>query len=289
MMESYDERVRRAAEAIERADALLIGGGAGLSTAAGVDYAGMGYRREFADFIERYGVDDLYSLGFYPFKTPEEYWAQWARHILFARFDPPALPLYRRLYDLVRDRPYFVLTTNVDGQFQKAGFADEHIFATQGDYSMLQCAKGCHDTLYPDEDLMRRMDASTQECRIASDLVPICPVCGGPMAPNLRADAYFVQDSHWYEADERYGAFVNRYGGGNLVMLELGVGFNTPGIIRFPFERRTYANERATLVRMNKDYPEGPAETASRTVAFVEDMQACVADICAHGRKEQRA
>lgn len=180
-----------------------------------------------------------------------------------------------------------MLTTNVDGQFGKAGFNAQRVFAVQGDYGLLQCAKGCHDTLYPDEALVRRMVAETKDCRVPTSLISRRSRCGERMVPNLRADAFFVQDAAWYEANERFERFSEQFEGKQLVMLELGVGFNTPGIIRFPFERRTYGNPRATLVRMNKDYPYGPKETETRTIAFTEDMAACVDDVLAAVRRKR--
>lgn len=267
----FPERIDMARAAIEQADGLLIGAGAGLSTAAGLVYSGPRFTEHFAPFIARYGMTDMYSAGFHPFASDEERWGYWAQHIGVNRFDPPGLPLYRALADFVEPIDHFVLTTNVDHQFQKAGFDPDTVFAVQGDYGLMQCSVGCHDRLYDDQALVARMRAATIDCVIPSELVPHCPVCGGPMEPNLRKDEHFVQDPAWYEAQRRYHDFLDAHEDGDLVLLEIGVGFNTPGIIRFPFEQFVYTHPRARLVRINRDHPHGPVENRDRTIAFGED------------------
>lgn len=278
-MDSYEERLERAASAVATADRVLIGAGAGLSAAAGLAYSGPRFTDNFADFIEKYGVEDMYSASFYPFKTPEELWAHWARHIHVNRFAEPPAELYRALLRLVERKDYFVITTNVESQFEKAGFPAERIFEVQGNYAYLQCAEACHDTLYYNEDIVERMLAATSDCRIPTSLVPVCPVCGGGMDVNLRHNERFVQDSAWRAAGRRFKAFANGRAGSRVVYLELGVGFNTPGIIRYPFERLVYGDEAAALVRLNRDDPRGFPETADRTVAFDEDMGAVIGDL----------
>lgn len=268
----FDRKIECAARAIAGAEYLLIGGGAGLSAAAGLTYSGPRFTGNFADFIERYRFTDLYTSSFYPFETSEELWAYWARHIDQYRFAPPAMALYRQLHDLTRKKPYFILTTNVDGQFQKAGFDAAHIFAVQGDYGKLQCSVGCHDMLYDDEAMVARWLTGTRHCRIPAELVPTCPICGGPMDVNLRHNEYFVEDDAWREAAARYEEYVREVDGRQLVLLELGVGFNTPGIIRFAFELMTYQKPNVTLIRVNRDHPDGFRETAVKTLAFSEDM-----------------
>ncbi len=271
-MKPFAERLEQAKAAMKSAAGILLGAGAGLSDAAGLTYSGKRFEEHFADFIPRYGMTDMYSSAFYPFQTEEERWAYWARHIAVNRYDTPATELYKALCRLVSDKAYFVITTNVDHQFDKAGFPAGKIFAVQGDYGYLQCAQGCHDTLYDNEALVGTLLASTQGCKIPSALVPKCPVCGGKMEVNLRKDHYFVEDDRWRLAAERYVAFVKEYGGERIVFLELGVGYNTPGIIRFPFEQLTYANPSATLIRMNREYPQGARENAKRTISFDENM-----------------
>lgn len=278
-MEQYEERVKNAKTALEKADYLLLGAGAGLSAAAGLDYSGRRFTDNFSDFIEKYGLTDMYSATFYPFEAPEESWAHWARHIDVNRFSQGATPLYRDLLRLVQNKEYFVITTNVEAQFVKAGFPAEKVFATQGDYAYLQCAVGCHNRLYDNEALIKQMAAETKDCRIPAVLVPVCPVCGGPMTVNLRKDEHFVEDDAWHRASKRYEAFLKKAAGGRIVLLELGVGFNTPGIIRYPFEQLTYRSPQATLLRLNRDKPDGAKENEEKTIVFDEDMTRVVAAI----------
>lgn len=279
MQGNYRERIDRAREALSRAGFIVIGGDAGLSEAAGLHYSGSRFEENFVDFKGRYGMTDMYTAGFYPFGTQEEKWAYWSRHILLNRWAPPALPLYKALYALVRDKNYFVLTTNVDGQFEKAGFDPARTFAVQGDYGQIQCAKGCHDKLYGDETLVREMAAEQKDCRIPSRLVPKCPVCGGEMEVHVRKDGYFVQDKAWYEAADRYDKFIAGVAGKRTVFLEAGVGYNTPAIIRFPFERMVYRNDRASLIRINRDYPGPIDENRERTISFSEEMKQVISDL----------
>lgn len=268
----FRQRLEQAREALLRADFLLLGGGAGLSAAAGLDYGGARFDKYFSDYKERYGISDMYAGMFYLFGSAEERWAHHARHILVNRFEEPASPLYRRLFSLFGGREHFVITTNVESQFEKAGFDAAKIFEVQGNYGFLQCAKGCHDRLYADEGLVREMVGKTREFRIPSALIPRCPVCGEEMEIHIRKDARFVENADWHRMRERYEAFLQRAARGRTVLLELGVGFNTPGIIRFPFEQMTYENENATLIRCNRDAPEGFPETRKRTIAFTENM-----------------
>lgn len=274
MKESLQNRIDKLHSLIQAAECVIVGGGSGLSSAAGLTYSGERFTANFGDFIKRYDLTDMYSAAFYPFKTQEEKWAYWSRHILLNRWQPPALPLYQTLFELVGDKDYFVITTNVDAQFYKAGFAQDRIFAVQGDYGKLQCAKGCHDTLYDNQNLVRRMVSEQKDCRVPSALVPKCPVCGGEMEVNIRKDLYFVQDRTWYAAKKRYEDFYDRACGKNTVLLELGVGYNTPTIIRFPFERMVYENKGAFLVRMNTQYPEAIPENAAKTLSFGDDISA---------------
>ncbi len=276
-MNSFSERIKIAREKIEKADAVVIGAGAGLSAAAGLDYSGPAFKKEFADYIEKYHFPDLYSSSFYDFPTEEERWARWARHINYARFRPEAFPLYKELFDLVKDRNYFVITTNVDGQFRKAGFDPEKIFEVQGDYGLMQCATGCHPKVYSDKEAVETILKHSHDLTVDSKYLPVCPVCGGNMDVHVRKNQFFVQDENWDKAAERYEKFMTRYvDGGPAVLLELGIGFNTPTIIRYPFEQVTYHNPQATLIRINSEYPHGPKVTAARTIPFTENMQEVV-------------
>ncbi len=273
-MNSFSDRIRIAREKLAEANAVVIGAGAGLSAAAGLDYSGPKFKKEFADYIEKYHFPDLYSSSFYDFPTEEERWARWARHIDYARFRPETLPLYKDLLDLVKGRNYFVITTNVDAQFYKAGFAPEKVFEIQGDYGEMQCAVGCHPKVYSDKDTVETILKHSHDLTVDSKYVPVCPVCGGNMDVHVRKNQFFIQDEIWDKAAERYEDFMARYADkGKVVLLELGVGFNTPTIIRYPFEQITYHNPQATLIRLNSDYPHGPKETAARTIAFTENME----------------
>lgn len=275
-MKTYKERIKNASDALKNAEYILIGAGAGLSDAAGLKYSGKRFTDRFADFIEKYGMEDLYSSSFYTFETLEEKWAYWARHISLNRYETPSTELYKKLHNLVNEKKYFVLTTNVEHQFWKAGFPDEKIFATQGDYGYIQCAKGCHAKLYDNEMLVSEMLKQTNDCKIPSGLVPKCPVCGGEMDVNVRKDEYFIQDEAWDKAYGNYSSFLKEIEKKKVVFMELGVGFNTPTIIRYPFEQLTYVNPNATIIRLNKDYPDGAVENENKTIAFKEDMMEAI-------------
>ena len=271
-MERFVQRLDKAKKAIDEADYIIIGAGAGLSTAAGVEYTGERFEKYFKDFIAEYGFTDMYSSGFYPFKSQEEKWAYWARHVFANRYDVGKTDVYQKLLKLVENKDYFVLTTNVEHQFWINGFEDDRIFATQGDYGLLQCEKGCHDKLYPNRDQVFEWVDKTENFRIPSDLVPKCPVCGGNMDLNLRKDSYFVEDAKWHEMNGNYSSFLNKIDG-KFVFLEIGVGFNTPGIIRYPFEQMTYNNDDATLIRLNLDYPQAIPENKDKTISFDENVE----------------
>ena len=244
-------------KALLEADAIIVGAGAGLSTSAGFTYSGERFERHFADFIRQYGFTDMYSAGFYPFPSEEEHWAYWSRHIYYNRYVPAPKPVYDNLLKLLKDKDYFVITTNVDHQFQKAGFDKQRLFYTQGDYGLFQCAKPCHQKTYDNEETIRKMIAVQVETRhgtslqIPSELVPRCPVCGGPMKVNLRADETFVEDEGWHAASERYTEFIRRHKDGRVLFLDLGSGGNTPVIFKIPFIRWTMQNPNATYATVN--------------------------------------
>ena len=261
--DGYESRLLRLRNALDHADYVVIGAGAGLSAAAGITYSGKRFADNFTDFIARYGLTDMYSSAFYPFQTEEERWAYWARHILMNRYDMPATDLYRLLFKVIGRKDYFVITTNVDGLFEKSGFESERIFAVQGDYACLQCAERCHDKLYYNENLVREMVRQTKDCRIPTELVPRCPVCGGKMDVHVRKDHYFVQDNQWYASYGRYQDFMEKAYNGNTILLEFGVGYNTPTIIRFPFERLAAQKRNITLARINKDFSNAQCRVAN--------------------------
>ena len=280
--DAYEDQIDRAAKNIRNTDCVIIGAGAGASTAAGIQYGGKRFTDNFAEFIKKYGeyyMTDMYAAGFYPYPSEEAKWGYWSKHALMNRFDPPALPLYTELYDLVKNKEYFVLTTNVDHQFYKAGFDEKRIFATQGDYGKIQCQKACHSKTYDAKDLFRKMDKARRDCLIPSELVPKCPVCGGNMAMNLRCDNYFVEDEAWHEAADRYAGFLEQHKDKKVVLLELGVGFNTPIIIRFPFEKMVRENSSYSLIRMNMDEAVVPESFGKRAIGIGGDMAKPITDI----------
>lgn len=276
---SFSERVDLATKAICDADAILIGAGAGLSAAAGLRYSGREFEHEFADYIKEYHFPDLYSSSFHEFATEEERWARWARHIDFIRFRPGAMPLYRELLALIGRKNYFVITTNVDAQFRKSGFDEDRIFDVQGDYGLMQCARACHDTLYDDRKTVEEINAHAHDLTVDSCFVPHCPVCGGRMDVHVRVNGNFIEDGNWHSMAENYYAFLEKYKSSRLVLLELGVGFNTPTIIRYPFEHITYANPSATIIRLNSEYPQSSPEIKRQTISFDEDMSRIIAKL----------
>ena len=280
--DAYEDQIDRAAKNIRNTDCVIIGAGAGASTAAGIQYGGKRFTDNFAEFIKKYGeyyMTDMYAAGFYPYPSEEAKWGYWSKHALMNRFDPPALPLYTELYDIVKNKEYFVLTTNVDHQFYKAGFDEKRIFATQGDYGKIQCQKACHPKTYDAKDLFRKMDKARRDCLIPSELVPKCPVCGGNMAMNLRCDNYFVEDEAWHEAADRYADFLEQNKDKKVVLLELGVGFNTPIIIRFPFEKMVRENSSYSLIRLNMDEAVVPESFGKRAIGIGGDMAKAITDI----------
>ena len=278
-MEEYNSRIIQAKQAIKQADYIIIGAGAGLSTAAGLLYSGEKFKKDFKEFIEKYHFEDLYSASFYNFKTQEEKWAFFAKMIKLNRYNETPLKLYQELYEIVKNKEYFVLSTNVDGQFYNSGFDRKKVFEIQGDYSYLQCENACHNKLYNNRDLVEKWLQNTKDCEIPSNLIMKCPVCGGNMDMNLRKDENFVQDEHWYEMSQRYDEFLNKIQNKNVVLVEIGVGFNTPGIIRFPFEQMTANNVKTTLIRINKDYPLPMLEIRNRTISFDEDTNKIIEDL----------
>ncbi|WP_366520327.1 Sir2 family NAD-dependent protein deacetylase [Fibrobacter sp.] len=259
-------------KALCEADAIVVGAGAGLSTSAGFTYSGERFQQHFADFIEKYGFTDMYSAGFYPFPTEEEHWAYWSRHIYYNRYVPAPKPVYDNLLKLLKDKDYFVITTNVDHQFQKAGFDKQRLFYTQGDYGLFQCAKPCHQKTYDNEELVKRMIAEQMDMRIPSELIPRCPVCGGPIKVNLRADETFVEDEGWHTASERYTEFIRRHKDGKVLFLDLGSGGNTPVIFKIPFIRWTMQNPNATYATVNLGEAFTVDQIADRSIVINGDI-----------------
>lgn len=248
---SFSDKITLLAEKISSANAVIIGAGAGLSTSAGLTYSGERFDKYFTDFKEKYGFTDMYYGGFYPYKTLEEYWAYWSRYIYINRYTDAPKTVYADLLRLVKDKNYFVITTNVDHQFQKAGFDKKRLFYTQGDYGLFQCSKPCCNKTYDNESIVKEMTERQKDMKIPTELIPKCSVCGAPMTMNLRADDTFVQDEGWYAASGRYSDFLRRHKNLNVLYLELGVGSNTPIIIKYPFWRMTAENKNAFYACIN--------------------------------------
>ena len=287
--ENLTEKMEQFRIALAEADAVIIGAGAGLSTSAGFTYGGERFQKYFSDFAYRYGFNDMYSGGFYPYDTLEEYWAYWSRYIYINRYQNVPKPVYEKLYELVREKDYFVLTTNVDHCFQKAGFDKKHLFYTQGDYGLFQCSEPCCQETYDNEETIRNMvlaqgyeirpdgtlglpDGKRPGMRIPSELVPRCSHCGRPMTMNLRADASFVEDEGWHQASERYAEFLRRHQNLKLLFLELGVGYNTPVIIKYPFMNMVAQNKNYTYVCFNYGEAYAPDEIKKQSICVNGDI-----------------
>ena len=270
--DGYSVELRRVKDALSAADAVIIGAGAGLSASAGYVYSGKRFHENFHDFEVKYNFHDMYTGGFYPYETPEEKWAYWSRYVYINRYTDALRPVYDDLLRLVADKNYFVITTNVDHCFQKAGFDKTRLFYTQGDYGLFQCAKPCHRKTYDNEETVKKMYALQRDMKVPSELIPRCPVCGGPMSMNLRADDTFVEDDGWIKACDRYNAFVSENRHKRVAFLELGVGGNTPVIIKYPFWRMTAENEKAIYVCVNYGEAVCPDRIKDRSVLIDGDV-----------------
>ena len=265
-------KTERLKKEIETADAIVIGAGAGLSTAAGFTYSGERFERFFSDFELKYGFNDMYSGGFFPFETHEEMWAYWSRFIWCNRYTDIDNGTYKALFELVKDKDYFVITTNVDHQFQKAGFDKNRLFYTQGDYGLFQCSEPCHDKTYDNEEIVKDMIEFQENMKIRSNLIPKCPKCGKPMTMNLRSDDKFVEDEGWHKAAERYDDFLQNHKGRHILFLELGVGYNTPVIIKYPFWKMTAQNKNAVYACLNYGEAYAPADIAQQSICINGDI-----------------
>lgn len=275
--ETFSAQIDRLREALDRADAVIIGAGAGLSTSAGFVYDGERFQEHFGDFEAKYGFHDMYSGGFYPYSTPEEHWAYWSRYIWVNRYMDAPKPVYQDLLALVAGKDYFVLTTNVDHCFQKAGFDKSRLFYTQGDYGLFQCSDPCCQETWDNEEQIRRMVEEQRDRKVPTELIPHCPKCGKPMTMNLRADDKFVEDEGWHRAAQRYVDFLRRHDGQRILFLELGVGYNTPGIIKRPFWQMTAQNPKAVYACVNLGQAACPEEIKGQAICIDSDIAAVLA------------
>ena len=269
---SCSESMERLKAALRDCDAVVIGAGAGLSTAAGFNYTGERFEQHFSDFAQKYGIRDMYSGGFYPFATPEEHWAYWSRYIYINRYMDAPKPVYDDLLKLVADKDYFVITTNVDHCFQKAGFDKKRLFYTQGDYGLFQCSEPCCQETFDNEAAIREMVRRQEDMKVPTELLPTCPHCGKPLTMNLRSDNKFVEDEGWHAAAERYENFLRTHAGGKILFLELGVGYNTPVIIKYPFWQMTAKNPNAIYACINQGQAVCPQEIERQAICMDADI-----------------
>ncbi len=265
------DEIKKLKKAIEEADAVVIGAGAGLSTSAGFVYNGERFEKHFSEFGKKYGFKDMYSGGFYPYETPEEMWAYWSKFIFVNRYMDAPKPVYEHLLSLVKDKEYFVITTNVDHCFQKAGFDKKRLFYTQGDFGLFQCSEPCSHETYENEEMVRNMAEQQKDMKIPTDLIPKCPKCGKPLTMNLRSDDKFVEDKGWHEAVKRYHDFLNG-NDGKILYLELGVGYNTPGIIKYPFWQMTADNPDAVYACVNNGEAVCPEDIREQAICIDGDI-----------------
>ena len=269
---SCSEQIERLKAALQDCDAVVIGAGSGLSTAADFTYTGERFEKYFSDFAQKYGIQDMYSGGFYPFPTQEEFWAYWSRYIFINRYQDAPKPVYEDLLKLIQDKDYFVITTNVDHCFQKAGFDKKRLFYTQGDYGLFQCSEPCCQETFDNETVIREMFKRQKDMKIPTELLPFCPRCGKPLTMNLRSDNKFVEDEGWHRAAERYENFLHTREGGKILFLELGVGYNTPVIIKYPFWQMTARNPNATYICINQGQAVCPQKIEKRSICMDADI-----------------
>lgn len=269
---NFSEQINVLKNKIEAADAVVIGAGAGLSTSAGFVYTGERFRRYFSDFEEKYGFHDMYSGGFYPYKTPEEHWAYWSRYIFYNRYVDPPKSVYADLLRIIKDKDYFVVTTNVDHCFQKAGFDKKRLFYTQGDYGLFQCSEPCCQETFENKDTIQKMITEQKDMRVPAGLLPVCPHCGKPLTMNLRSNDSFVEDEGWHRAAERYEIFLRTRQNQKILFLELGVGYNTPVIIKYPFWQMTAKNPEAVYACLNHGEAFCPAEIEKQSICINDDI-----------------
>ena len=271
-MKSCSESMERLKAALQDCDAVVIGAGAGLSTAAGFIYTGERFEKYFSDFAAKYGIKDMYSGGFYPFATPEEHWAYWSRYIYINRYMDAPKPVYDDILKLVQDKDYFVITTNVDHCFQKAGFDKKRLFYTQGDYGLFQCSEPCCQETFENETAIREMVRRQEDMKVPTELLPVCPHCGKPLTMNLRSDNKFVEDEGWHRAAERYENFLRTRAGQKILFLEFGVGYNTPVIIKYPFWQMTAKNPKAIYACINQGQAVCPQEIQRQAICINIDL-----------------
>lgn len=264
--------IQKLKEEIENSEYILIGAGAGLSTSAGFLYDGKRFEDNFKDYIKKYGFTDMYSAGFYNFPTLEEYWAYFSLYVYINRYDIEENETYLNLYNIVKNKNYFVITTNVDGRFADSKFDKDKIFAVQGDFSLFQCSKPCRQETFYNEKYIREMIKYKKEMKIPTELIPKCPYCGRNMSMNLRADSTFVQDKNWDKQKSKYENFLKNSNNSKILFLELGVGFNTPSIIKYNFWRMTLNNKKSVYASINLGECYSASDIEERSICIDADI-----------------
>lgn len=275
----YSQQITRLTAALRECDTVVIGAGAGLSASAGFTYDGERFEKFFSDLAAKYGIRDMYSGGFYPFPSREEFWAYWSRYIYINRYMDAPKPVYETLLRLASDKDYFVITTNVDHCFQKAGFDKKRLFYTQGDCGLFQCSGPCRQESFDNEAAIREMVERQENMRVPAELLPVCPHCGRPMTMNLRADDSFVEDEGWHRAAEWYENFLRTRAGGKLLFLELGVGYNTPAIIKYPFWQMTVKDPNTVYACINQGQASCPREIERQSICINADIGSVLASL----------
>lgn len=270
---SYLDKIKQFKTLLQESDAVILGAGAGLSTSAGFTYTGKRFEDNFSDFIEKYNFPDMYSGGFHPFESLEEYWAYWSRYIYINRYIDTDNKTYKKLFELIKEKDYFVLTTNVDHQFQRAGFDKQRLFYTQGDYGLFQCSEPCHNSTYDNEKIIKKMVDTQKNMKIPTELIPYCPICKKTMSMNLRVDNTFVEDEGWHRASDRYMEFINKHQNLKVLFLELGIGMNTPSIVKFSFWRMVHEWQNAIYVCINLNEAYAPDEIRKKSICIRDDIK----------------
>ncbi len=275
--ENFSDKITKIKDSLDNADAIVVGAGAGLSTSAGLNYGGERFQSLFSDYIKKYNLTDMYSAAFYDHNTLEEYWGYWCKHIYHNRYAAEIGDTYKRLLNLLEGKNYFVLTTNADHLFRLNGFGKERLFYMQGDYGLFQCSVACHKKTYDNKEAVMEMMSKLNDLKIPTNLIPYCPVCGKMMTANLRKDGYFVEDEGWHAAMDRYSNFISKYKNKKTVFLELGVGYNTPSIIKYPFWQMTNDNNSATFISLNYQEATCPKEIEPQSILIEDDISAVLA------------
>ncbi len=270
---SYLDKIKQFKTLLQESDVVILGAGAGLSTSAGFTYTGKRFEDNFSDFIEKYNFPDMYSGGFHPFESLEEYWAYWSRYIYINRYIDTDNKTYKKLFELIKEKDYFVLTTNVDHQFQRAGFDKQRLFYTQGDYGLFQCSEPCHNSTYDNEEIIKKMVDTQKNMKIPTELIPYCPICKKTMSMNLRVDNTFVEDEGWHRASDRYMEFINKHQNLKVLFLELGIGMNTPSIVKFSFWRMVHEWQNAIYVCINLNEAYAPDEIRKKSICIKDDIK----------------